>query len=372
MSCCSTAYKPGKFTTSYYHALNGNDYVYLPSTKAKADAIGYDPTQVFHGDGGNDYIVGQGLNDLINGGRHNDHLEGRAGADLLFGDYGNDQLFGGAGNDILAGGFGIDLVYGEDGDDIIYNVEEDDSPLSFSQDHIYGGAGNDDIAATDGDYLSGDNGDDVIALFGTKEQFALVEGGNGNDTIIGSPMGDFISSTGVDIWLLPSAWSAATKAQFGGYQDKVETGDGDDYVATMPYCKATVKTGNGDDEVLIVGTLDNVATGAGNDTARLYGGAALLNLGTGDDTFVSSRPSYDNPNVSQVTLGAGKDGLILGNDEWSLYEENTQLIEEAPVVLDFNIKEDFIDMIQVTNVEDATLSLDPPMSKPSISQAEAP
>ena len=39
-------------------------------------------------------------------------------------------------------------------------------------------------------------------------------------------------------------------------------------------------------------------------------------------------------------------------------EENTQLIEEAPVVLDFNIKEDFIDIIQVTNVEDATLSLD--------------
>ena len=40
------------------------------------------------------------------------------------------------------------------------------------------------------------------------------------------------------------------------------------------------------------------------------------------------------------------------------YQENTQLVEEAPVVLDFNIKEDFIDIIQVTNVEDATLSLE--------------
>ena len=117
--------EPGKFTTPDHHALNGNDYVYLPSTKAKADAIGYDPTQVFHGDGGNDYIVGQGLNDLINGGRHNDYVAGGEGADMLFGDYGHDQVFGGAGNDILAGGFGLDFVDGGDGDDIIYSLEQD-------------------------------------------------------------------------------------------------------------------------------------------------------------------------------------------------------------------------------------------------------
>ena len=96
--------QPGSFTSTYYNALNGNDYVYLPSTKAKADAIGYDPSKVFNGDGDNDYIVGGGLNDLINGGRHNDYVAGAAGADVLFGDTGNDTVLGGAGNDLLAGG----------------------------------------------------------------------------------------------------------------------------------------------------------------------------------------------------------------------------------------------------------------------------
>ena len=154
--------KPGKFTSSlYYHALNGNDFVYLPSTKAKADAIGYDPTQVFHGDGGNDYIVGQGLNDLINGGRHNDYVAGGAGADMSFGDYGDDQVFGGAGNAVLAGGLGLDFVDGGDGETsstalssiAVSTVQESLDGSVLTTDVITGGAGNDDIAGTSKDLV---------------------------------------------------------------------------------------------------------------------------------------------------------------------------------------------------------------------------
>jgi Ca2+-binding RTX toxin-like protein len=344
--------KPGSFTTPYYHALNGNDLVYLPSTKAKAAALGYDPTQVFYGDGGNDYIVGQGLNDLINGGRHNDYVAGGAGADLLFGDFGNDTVLGGTGNDILGGGFGEDLVDGGDGNDVIYSTEED-GPM----DDISGGAGDDDIAALDGDNVDGEDGNDLIWLLGLTDELGFVTGGNGDDTIVGSIHDDFIS-TGLEF--LPIELTPATKAAIGGHHDKVDSGDGDDYVATMTWCTAEVTTGNGKDTVRVEGLWDVVSSGAGDDEVTLAGGAGLLDLGDGDDLFVMSNPAADdNPNISQVTLGWGFDRVHLGNNEWFLDGAGDQSLNGSPLILDFDPDIDIIEAIFVTNVEDSSLSLNP-------------
>ena len=47
----------------------------------------------------------------------------------------------------------------------------------------------------------------------------------------------------------------------------VKSGDGNDFVATMAYCSATVETGNGDDEVYALGLV-----GRHHDA----GGAALI------------------------------------------------------------------------------------------------
>lgn len=342
--------QPGTFTTPYYHALNGNDYVYLPSTKANADAIGYDPGQVFNGDGGNDYIVGQGLNDLINGGRHNDYVAGGAGADLLFGDNGDDTVLGGTGNDVLAGGFGHDFTDGGDGDDIIYNIEQDDIAYSAKSDHVEGGAGNDDIAATADDYVGGGHGDDVIWLIDDKGiGHGAAHGDDGNDAIVGSAADDWLW-TGMD-WLLfyPQDWSLSNKLEHGGFHDKLDGGDGNDWVTTMIYCTADVTTGNGDDTVYVVGDWDKVATGADDDTVRLFGGAGDIDLGDGDDTFEMCYPAYHFTKMSQITLGEGADRVVFGTDEWLEYE-NEQPLFKAPLVLDFDPDEDVIAEFWLTNL----------------------
>ena len=112
---------------SYYSALRGDDFVVLPADQAKADAIGYDPTQIFYGAAGNDFIVGGALNDLISGDDANDRIFSNAGDDILAGGNGNDQLFAAAGNDILYAGTGIDYLEHAHtaGHDIIVAVEEE-------------------------------------------------------------------------------------------------------------------------------------------------------------------------------------------------------------------------------------------------------
>ena len=75
---------------SYYSALRGDDTVVLPSDAARAAAIGYDPTRIFYGAAGNDFIVGGSLHDLISGDDANDRIFSNAGDDIIAGGDGND------------------------------------------------------------------------------------------------------------------------------------------------------------------------------------------------------------------------------------------------------------------------------------------
>ena len=157
---------------SYYSALRGDDFVVLPADQAKADAIGYDPTQIFYGAAGNDFIVGGALNELISGDDASDRIFGNAGDDILAGAKGNDQLFAAAGNDILYAGTGIDYLDAGAGNDIIIATETDQlvnedldvaphpfgDPFGVSRDEIYGGSGNDLILATNEDHVNGGSG----------------------------------------------------------------------------------------------------------------------------------------------------------------------------------------------------------------------
>ena len=63
---------------------------------------------------------------MLTGGSGGDQLFGQAGNDMLLGKGGNDFLFGGAGNDVLTGGDADDQVFGEAGDDrFIWNPGDD-------------------------------------------------------------------------------------------------------------------------------------------------------------------------------------------------------------------------------------------------------
>jgi Ca2+-binding RTX toxin-like protein len=162
------------------------------------------------------HLFGGTGNDTLIGGSGGDHLFGQNDNDTLLGKGGNDFLFGGAGHDTLTGGDADDQVYGESGNDrFIWNPGDD-------TDLYEGGAGNDTTE------VNGGNGAEVFTLtangartrfdridpapfsldMGTMEQIVVnmnggddrfsatgnlaaligvtVNGGAGNDTILGS------------------------------------------------------------------------------------------------------------------------------------------------------------------------------------------
>jgi len=191
--------------------------------------------QVF-GQGGNDILTLDETNGALPranlfGGTGNDVLIGGSGADMLFGQADNDTLlgkggadflFGGAGNDTLTGGDGDDQVFGEAGNDrVIWNPGDD-------TDLFEGGAGNDtaevnggggaevftitangarvrfdrldpapfalDLGTTENIVVNMNGGDDRFSATGNLAALIkiTVDGGAGNDTILGSNGADVL------------------------------------------------------------------------------------------------------------------------------------------------------------------------------------
>ena len=122
---------------------------------------------------GNDAGFGEDGDDTVQGGAGNDWITGGDGSDFVKGDEGDDVLFGGAGTDILRGGTGNDTLVGAD----IFRESEEELGgvnLTFQDTVLY------DTDADDGDFLNGDQGDDVLIL--GKGDYAI--GGEGRDTFL--------------------------------------------------------------------------------------------------------------------------------------------------------------------------------------------
>lgn len=149
------------------------------------------------GGGGNDTLRGGSAVDLIDGGAGDDYLygadgdddlNGQSGNDHLFGDSGADKLSGAVGNDYLYGGLGVDDLFGGEGDDYLYGKDEACGTDSFNR--MYGGDGNDQIFGAYGaDLCYGESGNDTI--HGGKGGDVL-EGGSGNDTLYGGEGNDYL------------------------------------------------------------------------------------------------------------------------------------------------------------------------------------
>jgi Ca2+-binding RTX toxin-like protein len=185
--------------------------------------------QVF-GQGGNDTITlnestgalpranlfGGTGNDVLIGGSGGDMLFGQSGNDTLLGKGGFDFLFGGSENDTLTGGDADDQVFGESGNDRMVWNPGDDTDLNE------GGAGTDtvevnggggaevfsttangtrvrfdrldpapfsiDIGTSEKLVLNANGGDDRFSATGNLAALIqiTVDGGAGNDTILGS------------------------------------------------------------------------------------------------------------------------------------------------------------------------------------------
>lgn len=249
------------------------------------------------GGAGNDTIIGSAGADHIYGGTGNDVLAGGAGADTFYvvGDGGLDLVEGGAGADTIRGsvyndvvrvagisagfsgietidlGEGVDRIEGGGADDSIdlsnvtlSGVEKIDGGLG--NDHIIGSAGHDVIVGGGGDdLLEGGDGDDVFGLAGDGG-LDVVIGGAGFDRIVGSAYNDVIRITSgmaniIGVELIDG----------GAGIDRIEATAGNDIIDLA--------------QTTLVG-IERIVAGTGHDWIRGSAAGESLTGGAGNDVFV--------------------------------------------------------------------------------------
>src|SRR5262247_2076012 len=212
-------------------------------------------------------LFGGAGNDVLTGGSGADLLFGGAGNDTLLGKGGNDFLFGGADNDVLTGGDGDDQVFGESGNDRMIWNPGDDTDLNEGGDgidtvEVNGGNGTEeftttangtrvrfdrvnpapfsiDIGTSEQLVLNANGGDDSFSATGNLAALIqiTVDGGAGNDTLLGSNGADLIlggdgddfvdGQQGNDVAFL-GAGNDVFQWDPGDGSDVVEGGDGFD------------------------------------------------------------------------------------------------------------------------------------------------
>ncbi|WP_053227648.1 calcium-binding protein [Solirubrobacter soli] len=167
-------------------------------------------------------LFGGAGNDVLTGGSGNDQLFGQAGNDTLLGKGGNDFLFGGNDNDTLTGGDADDQVFGQSGNDRMIWNPGDDTDLNEGGDgtdtvEVNGGNGAEqftttangtrvrfdrvnpapfsiDIGTSEQLTVNANGGDDQFSATGNLAALIkiTVDGGTGNDTLLGSNGVDFL------------------------------------------------------------------------------------------------------------------------------------------------------------------------------------
>jgi Ca2+-binding RTX toxin-like protein len=316
----------------------------------------------------NDVLTGDGDNNKIEGGTGNDTLAGGAGVNQLYGGLGNDLFLGGAGIDAFFGQdgsflseIGIDTVsYASSGAAVTVNLsgkgtggdaegdsyQQIENVIGSNFDDIFvadgyankfeGGAGIDtvsyalsqpvmvtvNLATGKGGFAGNTNGDTYISIenvIGDWTDDLLIgnsvanklEGGDGNDFLVGALGGDTLIggkdidtvsfsdiTTGVSIVLAGGAGSAA---YLNGKIGETDTLSGIENLIG----------GKGNDSLTGDATINKIEGGAGNDTIEGGGEEDDLHGGLGIDTL-----SYggDNTGVAVQLLDDGGLANATGGD----------------------------------------------------------
>ena len=195
-----------RFVNHLIVRLNGEfegDFSYLDITKV-----------VVKLKGGNDlFAVGKKLlpfdidggdgDDTISGGLAGDIIRGGAGRNILTGGKGNDHFIVSSGGDILTGGLGNDTA----------DFSPFTTPLHITLDDVANDAeaGRTGNVHSDIETIIGGGGADIIDASGQPHPTAVdLIGGGGNDTLIGTSLGDTLHG--------------------GSGNDSLRGGDGNDYL----------------------------------------------------------------------------------------------------------------------------------------------
>ncbi len=177
------------------------------------------------------------------------------------------------------------VIYGLDGDDFIHYT-------GFGATYIEGGRGNDTIIGNLRiDTIYGGDGNDLIRGEGGADR---LYGGEGNDTIFVS--GTFLIGMG----------------QFGG----------------TTYAGPAMAFGGGGDDVITGDGTVNMFGDAGNDTIRGGTGLAYIDGGTGDDVIFAGGSNL-NVNLLNTAFGGDGNDIIYGMEAGLLYGGNGSDIYEV-------------------------------------------
>lgn len=311
----------------------------------------------------------------LEGGAGNDTLLGGSQNDSLFGSNNNDSLLGGAGNDTLRGGFDNDTLRGGSGVDVL--LEINDSNFTLTNTQLFA-TGVDSISEFEVANLVGGVSNNSLNASATTTMSAILEGGAGNDTLIGSNQNDTLSGGNDNDFLEGrdsndslNGGSGNDTMTGGNGNDTIFGGDGNDLLFESADTNFTVKNtelsssvlgtdqlssieevslvagvGNnslnasaannirvnlegagGNDSLFGGGQNDLVSGGDGNDSLRGNNGNDMIIGGTGDDTIVGGN------GTDALTGGDGSDRFVLAS-----------LADSGDIITDFTPNSDRINV----------------------------
>ena len=334
--------------------------------------------------GGADTVVGAAGHDTIFGGAGNDSLAGNDGDDKIYGGAGADSIEGGIGNDWLHGedprqavGTGNDTIRGGDGDDWLRggydlgdpadvnvldggtgtNVLESPNPFGVTRDgdtlrfrgtegadrieawhngdeHVLSVDGVLSIGAFDIDLeginhvdFDGAGGNDFMRLNPKLWWAATMNGGTGNDALLGGAAADDLRGGNDDDELAGQGGNDFLDGGFGSDTMQGNAGrDQVDYSARIGNLSIRMDDGRGDGETgendFIVPDVERILGGSGNDT--MIGGAEvnLFYAGDGNDRLVGGGGAdrlFGEAGNDRLNGGDGDDYLEAGSGQDTLH-----------------------------------------------------
>jgi Ca2+-binding RTX toxin-like protein len=271
-----------------------------------------------------------GFENLL-GGSGNDTLTGNSLANVIDGGSGNDTLTGGGGNDTLRGGDGDDtIVLSGTGDqnDIIDGGNGTDTIKTAGALTLHGfDAGADSIeawlgTAANGAGITGTAANETFDLghLASVTGLLFVDGGSGNDTIIGSDAwnGDLRGNAGDDT-LIGGAGNDTLTGGTGN--DTLRGGDGDDTIVLSGTGDQNdiVDGGNGTDTIKTAGALTLHGFDADADSIEAWLGTAANGAGV---TGTAASETFDLSHLASVIKllfvdGGAGDDIVIGSNAWN-------------------------------------------------------